>query len=242
MSPTSPGRDLRLMRIGAISALAWVAIQVIGNLLHPRLPGEAVGALEQIAASGVWQLAHIILLTDYVILIPMLVGIAASFSGEPWGVRLGVPLIVVAVSVGIVQVAIHPTALAVLAEAYVAAPDAATQADVVRLYDGFWAYNIALEVGHLLLIHVIVILIASAMLREPLYAKWVAWLGIAGGTVAAVSLLVGEVILESSVLGDAITFGVGLLPSAVWLVVVAVVLLRYRPPAAPGAAGGGGGG
>jgi hypothetical protein len=222
-------RNILLMKIGGISALVWVALQIVGNTLHPRLPSDYAMSMEHIAASNVWGIAHLILISDYFVLIPMIVGFAASFSKQPWGMRLGVPLIVVAVTVGVVQVALHPSALRILSENFTANPGAVDQNYLIILFEGFWSYNIILEVGHLLLIHIVVIIVAIGMLSESLYPKWIGWLGIAGGSVAAISLVIGEVILESSVLGDTITFGVGLLPSAVWLVAVGIVLLRYKP-------------
>lgn len=222
-------RNLSLMKIGGISALIWVVLQVVGNGLHPRLPSDYAMSMEHIAMSKVWGVAHLILISDYFFLIPMIVGFAASFSPQPWGVKLAVPLMIVAVTVGIVQVALHPTTLRMLGEHYMHNPDGAGRDFIVTLYQGFWAYNIVLEVGHLLLIHLVVVLVAIGMLREPIYKRWIGWLGIAGGAIAAISLVIGEVFLESSVLGDAITFGVGLLPSAVWLVTVGITLLRYKP-------------
>jgi hypothetical protein len=230
MSDSEPLRDTLMMKIGAISALTWVALQVIGNILHPRLPADFVISMQQIAASEVWLVAHLILLFDYVVLIPMIIGFTASFAEKQWELQIGVPLVVVAVSAGMVQVALHPTALKVLAEQYVTANDLATQTYILTLYAAVWKYNVALEVGHLLVIHVVVILVAAAMLRDAFYPKWVAVLGMIGGLVAAVSLLVGELFLESSVLGDALTFGIGLAPSAAWLVIVAFLLLRYQQP------------
>jgi hypothetical protein len=225
-------RSRTLMRVGAFSALIWVALQIVGNALHPRLPQDAVGSMTHIAHSSVWFVAHVILLFDYIVLIPLVVGFAAAFAAKPWTIQLAVPLMVVAVTVGIAQVALHPTTLHVLAGQYAAAGsggDAGAQSSIVALYDAFWSYNIVMEIGHLLVIHLVVVLIAVAMLREPLFPRWLGWLGIIGGVAAASALIVGEVVLDSSVLGDIVTFGIGLLPSAVWLVAVAVVLLRVTP-------------
>ena len=218
-----------LLKIGGISALVWVLLQIVGNALHPRLPADSAMAMEHIAMSEVWLLAHVILIFDYFLLVPMIVGFAASFPDSPPGIRLAVPLMVVAVTVGIVQVALHPTTLSTLGMAYVSAEGGDVGESIQLLYDAFWRYNIVLEVGHLLLIHLVVLLVGISMLRNAFYPRWMAILGIVGGIVAAVALVVREVFLESSVLGDTLTFGIGLLPSAVWLVAVGIHLLRNLP-------------
>ncbi len=229
MSTLIESRNRGLMKIGAISALCWVALQIVGNGLHPRLPSDYAVAMEHIAMSEVWFLAHVILISDYFLLIPMIVGFAATFPKQPPGVRLAIPIMVVAVTVGIVQVALHPTTLAMLGMEYAMAAEEGTKEVVLMLYEGFWRYNIVLEVGHLLLIHLVVLLIGISMLKNSYYPRWIAILGVVGGIVAAVSLVIGEVFLESSVLGDTLTFGIGLLPSAVWLVSVGVHILRNLP-------------
>jgi hypothetical protein len=66
------------------------------------------------------------------------------------------------------------------------------------------------------------------MLGASLFPKWVAWLGAIGGVLGAIALIIGEMLLGSSILGDWITFGFGLAPLAVWLVAVGVILLRSK--------------
>lgn len=225
-------RDVRLARIGGVCALAWVAIQVVGNLLHPTLPEDSVAAMTKIAATAVWVPAHVILIADYFLLVPLMLGINAGFARPSATTRLGLPLALVAVAIGVGQVVTHPTLLGSLAHDYVHAGDAATRQFVQLTYEAVWGYNVVLEVGHLLLIYLAIALFSIAMLEDSLYPRWIGWLGIVGAVVAGTAVVIGEVVFKSSVLADKITFGAGLAPLAVWLLAVGTVLLRAKPEAA----------
>jgi hypothetical protein len=225
-------RQYRL--IGGISAIAWVVLQVIGDVMHPRLPTETTETLHCISQSPVWLAAHLVLLFDYIVLVPMTVAFSRSFGQGHWANSLAIPLVIIAVTLGIVQVSLHPTALKILADQYTGTGGAHTvhmggsSEFVILLFKGLWSYNIAMEFIHLLVLYLVIFLFAIQMQKNPMFKKWLSVLGITGSVVAIVALIVGEVILKRSKMGDLIIFGLGMLPLAVWLVVTGIALIRYK--------------
>ncbi|MGH7491274.1 MAG: hypothetical protein ACREOO_02640 [bacterium] len=220
------GGDDKLFKIGGTSALLYVGLSVAGNLMHTAMPPTPAGALETIAGSGTWKIAHIILTSTYFFIVPMLIAVAATFKESSPIMRIAVPMILVCAAVGIVQISTHLTIFHHLAHKYVAAADPMVKANVILIYETLWPFNVALEIAHLLVIYTLIIAIGFAMLHGD-FPKWVAWAGITGGAVAVAGIIIGEIILSGSggLLGDRI-FGLSLLPLMVWLLAVGVNLLK----------------
>lgn len=222
-------------RIGGICAITWVTLQIIGDALHPRLPVDSVDMMHCISTSPVWMVAHLILLFDYLVLIPMTVSFAMSFGEGHWANTLTTPLVVIAVTLGIVQVCIHPTVLTIISDNYMQstggdhmAHQGASKDFLLIVFKAFWIYNIVMEFIHLLILNTVIFLFAIQMRGSVIFKKWLATLGIIGSMVAIVTLVIGEVVLKRSKMGDLLIFGVGMLPLALWLVVTGINLLRYR--------------
>jgi hypothetical protein len=220
------GGDGRLLKIGGASALLYVGLSVAGNIMHTAMPPTPDGALETIAGSGTWKIAHIILTSTYFFIVPMLIAVAATFKENSTIMRIAVPMILVCAAVGIVQISTHLTLFHHLAHKYVAATDPMVKANILLLYESFWPFNVALEVAHLLVIYSLIIAIGFAMMHSD-FPKWVAWAGVIGGIVAVAGIVIGEIILSGSggLMGDRI-FGLSLLPLMVWLLAVGVILFK----------------
>ncbi|MCI0693474.1 hypothetical protein L0337_15890 [candidate division KSB1 bacterium] len=232
-------RDKNLVRIGGFSALLYVALSVVGNVMHTPLPRDPAEMLNTIAHSGPWVVAHIVLTSTYFVVVPMLIGITASFREEttvagivtPFGkvpnlIRIVVPLVLVCAAIGIVQISTHLTIFHTLAMKYLAATEAAVKDNIILIYQVMWPFNVALEFAHLFVIYLVILAISIALFREEIYPKWVAWLGIVGGVVAETGLIWGEIILGGSGVTGSLIFGVSLLPMMVWILAVAIVLIR----------------
>lgn len=215
-----------LIRIGGVSALLYVGLSVAGNIMHTAMPPDPAGALETIGSSRSWNLAHAILMSTYAFVLPMLIGVKATFRKDSTVMRIAVPLIIAGVAVGTAQIGTHATIFRILGEKFLAATDAGVKANIIMLYEVLWPYNVILELAHLLVIYLLIIFIARAMLHED-YPKWVAWVGIAGGVVAVAGIILGEVVFGKSggLMGDRI-FGFSLLPLMVWLLAVGIILVK----------------
>jgi hypothetical protein len=100
---------------------------------------------------------------------------------------------------------------------------------VLQVWDSVFEFNVVMEVGHMLVLFLVIALASLAMLRERFYPRWMALLGVVSAAVAALATLIGVVVLDSSMLGNFVTFGVGLLPLAAWIVAVGVVMVRFKP-------------
>ncbi len=221
----------RLIKVGGVFALIVAVMQIVGNGLHPPIPPDTVEALQVIASTGPWEIVHLIILISYFMFIPFVIGAAASFQDQDAPlVRIGTPLIIVGGAIGAAQISTHLTIFRFMALQYVATSDAASQADIVFLYNTLWPYSVVLEIAHLLAIFIAAMMFGVAMLRETVFPKWVGWLGTIGGGIAAAGILVGKLVIHSRV-GD-IVFGVGLLPAVIWIIIVGIALLRLKAPSA----------
>jgi hypothetical protein len=225
--------DPRLIRVGGIGALAVAVTQVGGNALHPPIPPQTAEALDIMARTALWIPVHLDITLSYFLFIPFVIGAAASFRDRPPLVRIATPLIIVGAALGAAQITTHLTIFKYLADRYAATTDPGLRGTIELLYETLWPYSVALEIAHLLVIDVAAVLFGLAMLGEALYPRWVAWLGVVGGIVAAAGLLVGKLVVRTA-MGDVI-FGVTLIPPVIWIVAVGVVLLRYAPLSPEGA-------
>jgi len=228
-------RDLRLIRLGGYCALLAAAMQIIGNIMHPPIPRDTVAALGVIAGSGDWLITHLILSSSYFIFIPLAVGAAASFRNDPPELRVAVPLIIFGTALGVTQILTHLTLFRFLAVQYAATSDASVRATIVFVYDAFWPYNVALEVGHLTVIDLSALLFGIAMFGETIYPRWLALVGCAGGVVALIGLYIGTLVVRTT-FGD-VLFAVSLIPMVVFIVVTGIILVRLQPVPSPARAG-----
>lgn len=220
----------RLLKIGAVSALSWIVIGAAVNLLHPLLPQDPASSMRLIAQTRGWEAMHGLLLCGYLALVPFGVALRASFRQPPWILRLGMPLLYIAVTLGVVQVATHPTVLLEAARSYVRAPDEASRAAPLLVYRAVWGFNIVLELAQLLLFYTFIVMVGAAMCGDAAHPKWLGVSGIIAALIAAAAAVVGMVLYQGCPCGTQITFLWGLLPLAVWTLVVAWRLWRMRPP------------
>lgn len=217
-----------LIKIGGWAAILWVVLQIIGNSMHPQLDSDTEIAMTHIASNKYWFITHIILILDYLVILFVIVGMKEALSGTSWISEFIMPLMTIAIAVGIIQVATHPTVLKCTSDIYAnAGANEQLKQDAVRIYESFWEYNLFLEIGHLLIIYFVIFLIGVEMMKSSFFPKWQGILGLSGGIAAGVALLTGELFLGSSKTGDLLTFGFGLLPLAVWLIAVGIKMIRH---------------
>ncbi len=204
-------------------ALLLTVILVVGNGLHPPLPKESVPALTMIAGYSIWSAVHVLIASSYIVLIPVALGVAASFEKEHPQVRIGAQLIVFGAALGTVYITIHLTMLTYLAQQYALATDAAARANVAFLYDLVYPLSDAFDVISLFAIFIAAILYGSAMLQDGVYPTWLGKVAIGGGVVAAIGRLVHELMQTTT---GAVIDGLSMIPLVVWIAATGVILLR----------------
>jgi len=214
---------------GGLAVLLTV-ILVVGNGLHPPLPSESVPALTMIASDALWSAVHVLITSSYLVLIPVALGVAASFQKELPQVRIGLHLIVFGAALGTVYITIHLTMLTYLARQYTLATDTAARANVAFLYGLVYPLADAFDVISLFAIFAAVMLYGTAMLRDPLYPSWLGWVAIGGGVIAAVGRLVHEAMQTAT---GAVVDGISMIPLVVWIAATGVILLRAGATGAP---------
>lgn len=225
--------DRRLVRIGGVAALTVAATQVVGNALHPPMPDAAAEAMQVIEHTGAWVPTHLVITFSYFLFVPFAIGALQAFEARSAALRIAVPLVLIGAAIGIAQILTHYTLFNGLAAAFFQSSDPAVRSSLEHVFAVFWSYNVALEVAHLLAIFVAVVLFGIAMLRESVFRRWIAMLGVAAGLVAITGVVMGKFVVVGQA-GD-LVFGFGLLPLIVWIIAVGAVLIRapLEPAAAP---------
>ena len=218
--------EMRLIRIGGVCALAVAATQVVGNALHPPMPTGTVDQMEVIRDTAGWLPVHLIITISYFLFIPFVIGTVPAFRNRSALVWIATPLVIVGAGIGVAQILTHLTIFNELADRYFAA-GAADRASAVQTFAALWEYSVALEVAHLVAIFLAALLFGVAMMREAVFPRWMAWVGVAAGVVATAGILIGKFVVMTRA-GDLI-FGISLLPLVVWIVATGITLLRLRP-------------
>jgi hypothetical protein len=139
---------------------------------------------------------------------------------------VALPLVLIGAGLGAAQILTHYTIFNQLAAAFVSAA-AGVDAVLAQTFTVLWDYSVGMEVVHLLAIFTAVLLFGMAMLKEPAFRRWLAFLGIGAGAVAIAGILLGKFVIQGRT-GD-LVFGFGLLPLIVWTVGVGISLLRMQP-------------
>jgi len=224
--------DTRLIKVGGYFALIVAVMQIIGNGLHPPIPLDTREALTLIGGTSFWTAIHVVITISYFMFIPFIIGASAAFKDRKSPlVRVGIVLVIVGATIGAVQISTHLTLFKYLADRYVATSDPSIQQIIIFTFEGFWPWNVALEVAHLIAIFVAAFMFGIAILREDVFPRWLGNLGLAAGGVSTAGILIGKIVLSSRT-GD-VVFGAGLLPLVIWIIAIGVLLLRLKTAPEP---------
>lgn len=219
---------LRTIRLGGYMALALAVMQIGGNALHPPMPADTVASIHVIQAkAALWVPVHVVITVSYFLFVPFAIGLAAAFRKKGPLVRFGTPLVIVGAGIGVVQILTHPTIFYALAVNYGDGTNPLANV-IVEMYAVLWKYSVSIEVAHLLAIFITATLFGLEMRDEPHFKKWIAWLGVAGGVIAAAGIIVGKFIVTGGQTGDLI-FGFGLIPALIWIIATGITLIRIKP-------------
>lgn len=95
----------RLLRLGAICAIAGAILAIAVNLIHPDLPSGIQDARAVIASRGDWRAVHIGIMLSALLLTYAFIVLAISLSTDAFGFQwLGVATTIIAASVVMVAI------------------------------------------------------------------------------------------------------------------------------------------
>jgi hypothetical protein len=181
---------MTLNRVGAVGGIAGAFLAIIGNLLHPPLPTDAIAAHTIIAQQRYWDVVHLIIILAAVCLAVFFVALAAESAtphGRAWS-WTGATVGLLGAAVLIVGIGIDGYAGKALANMYQAARD---NERFVHLHvaEGISLLHTGLlYVWLMLFFGVPFVAYGLGGLAEGWWKPWISWLAIGvGGIVAVVS-------------------------------------------------------
>ena len=211
---------MTLNRLGAASGIAGAFLAIIGNLLHPRLPADAIAAHGIIAQHRYWDVVHLVILLAAACLAVFFVALAAASTtprGRAWS-WAGATVGLLGAAVLIVAIGIDGYAGKALADAY------RESADNERFVHLQVAEGINLLHTGLLYVWLMLffgapfVAYGMAGLAEGRWKPWISWLAIGIGSIVVVLSAVAYVEPSEEITG---LLGMLALLMTLWVIAVA---------------------
>jgi len=181
----------RLLRIGAVAAVAGALAQVAATVLEPDRSGEPGEAIRTVARSGIWTLDRLLDLVGLFLTVGALAVVGRTFTGRPgkdWA-RVGQPFLVLLGALGASAILAGAT-LKEVADAWATAGPAAKPA-YLAAFDVTSQTTDAFFFGAFMAMGVYLATLAAAILVGGVYARWIGWASAA----SALLVLVGDLLV-----------------------------------------------
>jgi hypothetical protein len=184
-----------LLRIGAVTAVLGMVVQVVMDLLHPSGadPNDSAAAFAEYARSGDWAYVHLGQFLGTLLIVLTLVALSRPLSRQP-GIAgalasVGAVTAVLVAAVFAVQMAVDGVALKGAIDAWAGATSAAERATAFQVADGIrWVEKALSSFFHLTNGLTLLALGLSVALGDR-YRSWLGWVG----ALAGVGFLAGSV-------------------------------------------------
>ncbi len=189
-TPTLDGMNYRLLRIGAVAAVAGAAAQLVAWTLEPELSSDPAQAVGVVAGSDLWTGGRLLDLIGVFLTVVALTVVGRTLgagAAREWA-RVGHPLLVLMGALGASGIAVGAI-MKDLASSWRDAAPGATQA-YLATFDAAGKANEALIWCALLALGLYLATLAVGILTGRVYARWIGWAAAA----SAVSLLAGDLL------------------------------------------------
>lgn len=184
-------RDKALLRLGAITGIAGIVVQIAMSVLHPHReqPNDSVASFHEYAESGNWIAVHIGQFAGALLLALTIVALARALSrgggvSGAFAVVAGVGAIVVT-AIFAVQMAVDGVALKGAIDTWIAAP-AADRASAFHVADGVRLVEKGLSGFFNLMNGVAFATLGLSIAFGNGYRRWIGWVGAFAGLGLAV--------------------------------------------------------
>jgi len=217
-APDTVATDRALLRIGAISGFAGIAVQVAMNFLHPAHadPNNSREAFEEYSHSTTWTDVHIGQFLGTFLIALSLIALARVLSrqrGLPGALAIvGTVTAIMLATVFAVQMAVDGVALRSAIETWASATGA-EKTSAFQVAEGMRALEKALSAFFHLNNGFTLLALGLSVALGHLYARWLGWVAVLAG----LAFLAGGVITGHS--GFSADSGVFLTPALLLMVV-----------------------
>jgi hypothetical protein len=211
---------MTLNRLGAASGIAGAFLAIIGNLLHPRLPGDPIAVHTVIAQQRYWDVIHLIIILAAVCLAVFFVALASETTtprGRAWS-WAGATIGLLGAAVLIVAIGIDGYAGKALADAFHAARDN-ERLLYLHVAEGINLLHTGLlYVWLMLFFGAPFVAYGVAGLAEGRWKGWISWLAIVVGGIVTILSAVAYIAPREDITG---LLGMLGLLMTLWVIAVA---------------------
>jgi hypothetical protein len=196
-SPARASAERALLRIGAVSAVLGIVLEVAMQLLHPSRadPNDSAAAFAEYARSGDWAYVHIGQFLGTLLIVVTLVALSRPLARQA-GVAgalavVGTLTAVLVAAVFAVQMAVDGVALKSAVDAWASASSAADRATAFAVADGIRDVEKALSSFFHLTNGLTLLTLGLSVALGDRYRRWLGWFG----ALAGVGFLAGSVLV-----------------------------------------------
>ncbi len=211
-----------------LALLGGALLLAAAGVSHPVLTGDGAAQLALIAATPAWRMVHLTLLLGIALVVAGLSGVAGRHVAGPGGQPARAALVLAVLGYGAlaVNVAFMTGAGAALADAYARSDPGLTATQAVFVFDMLHPFGLVVQRFGALVVGLSTCALGWAAVTGEVFPRWLGWVGVAAGTLGAVTAL-GSNENARQVLA-------GVVLATVWQAALAVLLLRAGRPAPRG--------
>ncbi|MCK6210072.1 hypothetical protein KZX45_05895 [Georgenia sp. EYE_87] len=227
--PPAVGEDRSLLRLGAVTIVLGLVLQVVMGLLHPSRadPNDSAAAFAEYARSDAWTAVHIGQFVGTLLIVIGVVALSRHLARQAGGagaaaVVAGLAAVLVG-AVFAVQMAVDGVALKGAVDTWVNAAEANRQAAFFAAEAVRWTEK-GLSAFFQLLNRVAFLMVGLAMVLGRTFPRWLGWVGV----IAGLGALPGSVVVAYTGFSPpaALVLQPAAVLGAVFLVGTAVVMWR----------------
>ena len=218
------------LRIGAVAAIFGGIVLVVGNIFHPREPGQLDNArnlLQVVAGSDIWVADHVLILIGIALFLGAFYGLTHSItskSGTAWA-RLAWAVAIIGVGLGLAFMLTEVVALPSLADTW--ANSSGVEKDLaLAAGSAIFQLSLTLSAGApLFLFGIVPALYGVAMLGSDDYAPWLGWVGVIFGSVSTVASVI-QLFTGVTTLTGLVLVPIGIFVITLWTIYLGVLMWR----------------
>lgn len=216
------------LRIGAVGAIFGGIMLVVGNILHPREPGQLDNAerlLQVVAGSDFWVPVHMSLLIALALFLGAFYGLTHSITGR-WGrawAGLTWGTAIIGVGLGLTFMLTEVVALPALADTW--ANSSGVEKDLA-LAAGSVIFQLSLTLAAgapLFLFGTAPLLYGVAILGSDDYARWLGWVGVIFGSVITLASVI-QLFSGVTTLTGLVVVPIGIFVVTLWVIYLGVLM------------------
>ena len=222
--------QLHVLRLGGATAIGGGTLTLVGNILHPREPGQldsAANLFGVVLHTETWPADHLVIAIGLALLLHGFYALTQSIRSEPaapWA-RFGWHMAIVGVVMGLALMLTEAVALNSIAHSW--NRSSGTERDLLLAAgNALFELSLTFSVGGMLfLFGAAPVLYGVAMLRGTEHRAWAGWIGVLFGLVglaaAAIQVISGESWLTFYVL-----FPISSIAITLWTIYLGVWMWR----------------